>query len=111
MFFINGDLDHDFYAEKGSVYIIDWHTACYGDPAWDLARFCCAYEAQAPRFIKAYLAGNRDAQIIARVRIFIYLNSLLLIAGSLFVPPASDISVLKNKLARYLADLGKSQLF
>ncbi len=100
--FINGDLDHDFFTQQGRIYIIDWHTSGYGDPAWDVARICGAYPLAAAGFLKAYRTPAADPYFMERVKVYSDLNRLLTVAGSFFQPRAPVTGVVLKGLSEYL---------
>ena len=82
--FLNNDLDHDIYVQKGKIYFIDWHLAGYGDKAWDIARFVCAYKDYKSTFLKEYMDTLEKAEdILARVKLYEIINRLLIISGAI----------------------------
>lgn len=82
--FLNGDLDHDIYVQRKVVYMIDWHTAGFGDRAWDIARFLHVYRDRGAIFLKTYLRLHcNDDTLIKRVRLYDEVNRALKIAGAI----------------------------
>lgn len=79
--FINMDNSDNIIYNNKNIFIVDWHLARFGDPAWDLSRLFCYYKFDAQKikyFLKNYLETvRREKFLIERIKIYNLINKII----------------------------------
>jgi hypothetical protein len=91
MSFINMDYNDSIISSGNKIFIVDWHLARFGDPAWDLTRVIYYYKFSKELFFEAYYSKyNTEVEYLLR-RIDVYgvlneiFNTLLYCEDNIFL--------------------------